>query len=519
MHKKTKHSSKGKHTNTKQQKCIRNQDENCLLLQETFPHSNSSHEELAASKQDSNKNVTNLQSILLHDQTITLDQNKEGCLLKKKNDNVNLYPFKNLIKICHERDNLVREFFLHYLCQVCKQIPEIPILCKKCEMITYCSDEHRRKHWPSHMEICEAIEEICKKRNLVHLMQDGINLSTDEFKNYRFVNLSLCEQLVTRKLELWEREIFLHPNVCEICYEFDNKKLYNCKKCHHTSFCYSHKNDRHNLWCYALIQYRELVQYYFKYGVIDVPLSNTTCLETYFPLISGFKNVLPETMDLVHYLELTEIASVPLTALHALQLCCEQLLISSVSLEIHLIGAESNFETNYLEKWELYFIHLIPNLKYLKVVFIGPELNVSYEEGKKHINCDECKKKKKYLEFQYISALYHDYAKSKTYTLPGIICAFNPGLYRTTGHSGCDTWPVTIKTMFSVMKIPIVLTAYTKAESELDLQRVKTIQTINIVKGPCKNPFSSLKPSLNFITEDETPVIFKNFYYTIIKME
>lgn len=38
-------------------------------------------------------------------------------------------------------------------------------------------------------------------------------------------------------------------------------------------------------------------------------------------------------------------------------------------------GAEMQFEGDCLEKWESFFLHLVPQLSDLHIVFIGAELN------------------------------------------------------------------------------------------------------------------------------------------------
>lgn len=42
---------------------------------------------------------------------------------------------------------------------------------------------------------------------------------------------------------------------------------------------------------------------------------------------------------------------------------------------IHLVGAELQFEADTLDKWETFFLHLVPTLVECRVVFVGPELN------------------------------------------------------------------------------------------------------------------------------------------------
>lgn len=34
-----------------------------------------------------------------------------------------------------------------------------------------------------------------------------------------------------------------------------------------------------------------------------------------------------------------------------------------------------NFEADFLEKWEALFLHLVPEILELQIVFVGPELN------------------------------------------------------------------------------------------------------------------------------------------------
>lgn len=42
-----------------------------------------------------------------------------------------------------------------------------------------------------------------------------------------------------------------------------------------------------------------------------------------------------------------------------------------------MVGAELQFEADALYKWEIFFLHLKPDVKELRVVLVGPELNPS----------------------------------------------------------------------------------------------------------------------------------------------
>lgn len=81
---------------------------------------------------------------------------------------------------------------------------------------------------------------------------------------------------------------------------------------------------------------------------------------------------LPAIKDECIYATLTQLATAPLTALYASQKNQQQ--IGEV-YTIHLIGAELQFEADTLDKWETFFLHLVPTLVECRVVFVGPELN------------------------------------------------------------------------------------------------------------------------------------------------
>lgn len=69
---------------------------------------------------------------------------------------------------------------------------------------------------------------------------------------------------------------------------------------------------------------------------------------------------------------MTQLATPPLTAYYSMEKCQQ---IIGETYTIHLVGAELQFEADTLDKWETFFLHLVPNLIQLNVVFVGPELN------------------------------------------------------------------------------------------------------------------------------------------------
>lgn len=98
------------------------------------------------------------------------------------------------------------------------------------------------------------------------------------------------------------------------------------------------------------------------------------------------------------------------------------------------------------------------------------------------------------------------------------VCFFNPGLYRSEGFGNEDTWPETIKSA-SDMKCSVVVTSYTRYESPLDMCRFidESDRRLNIIVPPTVNPFSSEKPERNFISDEDAPLMFKNYYYFVLE--
>lgn len=81
-----------------------------------------------------------------------------------------------------------------------------------------------------------------------------------------------------------------------------------------------------------------------------------------------------------------------------------------------------------------------------------------------------------------------------------------------------DTWPETIGAASS-LRVPIVVTAYTEYESPLDFERFveECGRELKIVQKPTENPFSSIKPERNFISDNEAPLMFKNYFYFVVE--
>lgn len=159
--------------------------------------------------------------------------------------------------------------------------------------------------------------------------------------------------------------------------------------------------------------------------------------------------------------------------------------------------------------------------------------------------CKPCQKQKKEVNYHFENLLYHSYTSSSSYREPSLgirlfqkpnqfkfqsnsltftlyfsspVCYFNPGLYRSTGFNISDTWPETIKAT-SRAKCPVLITSYTDYESVLDLKTFlrESERPLEIVLPAIVNPFRSQRPERNFVSEHQTPLIYKNYYLFVLK--
>lgn len=59
-------------------------------------------------------------------------------------------------------------------CHVCRCFGEKAVnlkRCSSCGMISYCSEEHQKKDWPSHKQFCKVLCQIKEEWGVDHLLQ------------------------------------------------------------------------------------------------------------------------------------------------------------------------------------------------------------------------------------------------------------------------------------------------------------------------------------------------------------
>ncbi|CAK9820009.1 Putative protein MSS51 homolog, mitochondrial [Anthophora plagiata] len=435
-----------------------------------------------------------------------------------------------------------RFVFVSSLCSTC--LERSKLFCERCRMVSYCSSAHRTQGWSKHRELCEPLTEI---RSLLGSTLSGndknggdVNygeseglvgqLNAEQYRVYRLELLAILESKISRPLELWEKEIVLYPRICRVCRRF-GEKLICCARCGMECFCKEH-GDEHEKWCDGFQVLERILVLQHRYGCVNPKIPKVggkmwelreVDFDETMHRIYRFSSYYRE-MDCYTYSVLSHVSTIPLTALYSMEICCPAWQ-DKTDWTIHVVGAEFQFEGMNLEMWEKLFLHLLPKLKRVRVTLVGPELHLPNGVPPELLSrvkvCKNCKSAGKEVIVSFRpETLYHDLfrgASSESVIQPAdLICAFNPGLYRKTGFAGRDTWAGTIRE-FCERATPVVVTSYTADEMYWDIARINSIADVEIVLQPRRNPFASIKPDRNFVSDNANPLIYKNYYISIVK--
>ncbi|CAG9792295.1 unnamed protein product [Diatraea saccharalis] len=230
-------------------------------------------------------------------------------------------------------------------------------------------------------------------------------------------------------------------------------------------------------------------------------------------------------MSDIQYAALTQIATAPLTAAYCYQIARKNQPLANIIFEkstctIHVVDAELQFEADALNKWEVFFLHLSP-VNELRVVMISSNLNpgnLPLELLSRIKLCENCRLHNRKLIFKFHDKqTYCDYWADGEYITPNIVCAFNVNISRSSIYNTKDPWPKTLNCIFK-QKVPFLVTAHTLNELQKDMSRVTECaeQKFKFIVEPKINNFASVRPDRNFITDDEMPLLFKNYCYTLL---
>ncbi|CAH0715075.1 unnamed protein product, partial [Brenthis ino] len=428
-----------------------------------------------------------------------------------------------------------RKVFLQSACHVCKKdlIQKMP--CKFCSLVFYCSQKHKDEDWPKHQSLCFAVSTIAHLKEQKFIYGDAQNITGQEYRVLRMQMILSCEKILKRKLVPWEQEALLYPRICgDIgCREWKQSRLKDCEGCGQISYCADHPEhlpSAHKQWCKSYALYQKLVNYQQTRGRLEPKLP--TKVLSHYRIPDNLNQILGSMyeekidMDDIQYAALTQIATAPLTTAYCYQLYMNKNSTNANGLSkkstftIHTIATDLQFEADSLNKWEIFFLHLL-DVQDLRLVLIGPELNSSDLPwdilGKIRV-CENCKTNRRRVIFDFRDKQsYQDYYSSDDFITPDIVCAFNPNIQRASTYKVEDTWPSTLNCVLK-QRVPFLITSYTLNELKRDIDWIKECSKIdfNIISDLKHNPFCSVRPDRNFITDHEMPLLFKNYCFSIL---
>ncbi|XP_076176954.1 uncharacterized protein LOC143151555 [Ptiloglossa arizonensis] len=418
-----------------------------------------------------------------------------------------------------------RFVFVASLCAVCSERSKV--FCERCRMVSYCSAAHRVQGSSSHRDLCEPLNEIRASMTTLLADESDSRLDAEQYREYRLEVLAILESEIGRPLQLWEKEIVLYPRVCRVCRRFRDDC---CPRCSMEPVC-EHR-DEHEKRCAEFQVLRRCLVLQYKHGAVEPRIPNarqsnpleisTLGFDELAQRIYGEDSAYYREMDSYTYASLSHLSTIPLTVLHAMQISCPDWR-TKTEWTVHIAGAEFQFEGVNLHAWEKLYLHLLPNLKTLRLILVGPELRLPSGVPPKLLAkvklCSECRSNGKSVIVLFRpERLYHELVRDETERVvpADLICAFNAGLYRNTGYAGTDTWLETIRE-FCKTPTPLVVTSYTGDEVVWDLARIQSVYDVEVLSTPRRNPFASIKPDRNFVSDDTMPLIYKNYYFAIVR--
>ncbi|XP_051169159.1 uncharacterized protein LOC127286685 [Leptopilina boulardi] len=305
-------------------------------------------------------------------------------------------------------------------CYVCKSTKNL-IRCK-CNMISYCGENHRMQHYSIHENICNAVMELLNEKNVFHIFEELYSLFGKDWTDKRQQIYKNLELKLKRTLSPLEEAMFNRPRVCYRCRQANQEKLKNCLECPIASFCTDCLyNEEHDKNCKLMRTYLNMLQ------TADVLNIDLQFLPSCFPFI---KKKFTYKIDRLTYTMLLPFNDSEASAL--------KLIASKINL-IQFIDAASIFHTalqkieniNPLEIiihidalgyqhviikenfWE-FLLHLNSDIKILKIVITGSE----DQNNLKTSLCRKCRSMKKNLSIEIHSMPYEEYMLQKNYQKP-----------------------------------------------------------------------------------------------------
>ncbi|XP_043476126.1 uncharacterized protein LOC122507468 [Leptopilina heterotoma] len=378
------------------------------------------------------------------------------------------------------------ERFLPNECYICKSRDNL----KRCEcnMISYCSEDHRLQHLLVHESFCKVIKKLLKEKKVSHIYEELIDICGDPWKTK--VNEIYREILkkLKRNMSLLEKLMFNRPRNCYVCSNTQDEDLINCPHCPVASFCKKHPRDEiHSKNCKVMNQYFKILHAAEELN-IDLEFLSPT-----FPCITEEKvnqtdidkltltyrvEDMNETCLQLRLLKLELISFMDVASKinNAFQKIHNTI---SEGLLIHIDAFSYEHAITKKNYWE-FLLHLNPQIKMLKIVITATKNQDNLETSL----CQDCHSEEKELIVEYLSKSYDDYMLDENYRKPDIL--FYVKIVDECNSEKRNQW--------SEFNCPVIL-RFDKSSifcQTLQFLLLSTAKFEFIYEGQIKAPFSTL---------------------------
>ncbi|CAG8647854.1 11736_t:CDS:1 [Funneliformis caledonium] len=391
--------------------------------------------------------------------------------------------------------------------------------CARCRMSHYCSKECQKADFQFHKVFCLAIEELSNNEQAWYSC-NGLELEWNKRKIYQ---MQLLGFILDRDLNNYERLAWLNQPKCQICFKCPkdlktSQALIPCSNCQVVFCCcpehWKKHRSKHDDLCetYQIMTDCERIRY--------LPDQSLWAPEDYdenklYPPLpkdwNGYfkwrkASIIPQRNDSFCRV-ITNTLSLPLTILSALSRFYTHDQLHSINdLVIHIVGA-NQYELSALMTFEE-IMHVLPDLKVLHLVMIGPEMTPKHH-GFPLRCCPRCTTENRMRVISMYPMIYHEFANSSDYSQPHLAIGFNKDL----GEDDFELWKPTIEFLLD-KNLPCAFTSYSKKEAIEDVRIIKELGALILV-GAKENKWSSNMPLVE--PQEVDKFYYNNFYRTLFQ--
>ncbi|KAL2072860.1 hypothetical protein VTL71DRAFT_12203 [Oculimacula yallundae] len=437
------------------------------------------------------------------------------------------------------------------ICTTCLQKAEAPAKlnkCGGCKRTSYCSKKCQKKDWTDgHKRDCKIFIEVDGAFSDEKQPQ---NWEDYRLQVWRKVNAfrALCKQSKVTASNT-ERSLLYQP-YCAKCYlsqQPETNKLIFCTTCQIASYCTlcSPSSASHTHSCPTLHRIATAetfsISHYLSTGQTSLGMPTSIPRSTYRPLSSistwiDYFTLLSDKSSLVSgkvtpdlkplgtgneqisnaLIAASDKNTMMLTILAALEVVFQDDLATKDSLTLHILGATAT-ELDALMLFEE-LLHLLPNLKTLHCVFIGPQLpNPLYGDERVVLDCcPVCTNQTRKRSMSMFQGTYHEYIASHPFTqehnsTPDLAVAFH------SGHSqeAQLEWEPTIK-LLAEARFPTLFTTYNEKEMREETEGLARMGAGFSKEGE-RNQWMGMRMLLDPLEESEGSVYANNMFWYVVQ--